>query len=175
MIMFIKLIGAICTVIGTTFIGLLLDKLDVYRMNDLKTLQKAFVFLKGEIDYMITPLPLAMEQVGSRIGSNIGNIFTYAGELMGKKTGYNASELWENAVERYIDDTYLSKVDKSILLSFGNALGYLDKEMQKNNINLCILYLEDEMKKLDLHHQKNGRLYRSLGILSGLLIVILLY
>ena len=67
---------------------------------------------------------------------------------MGKKTGYNASELWENAVERYIDDTYLSKVDKSILLSFGNALGYLDKEMQKNNINLCILYLEDEMKNL---------------------------
>lgn len=173
--MLIKLIGAICTIIGTTCIGLFLDKLEVYRMNDLKKLKQAFIYLKGEIDYMITPLPLAMEQAGSRIDSNIGKIFTYAGELMSKKSGYNASELWEKAVERYIDDTYLSRADKSILLSFGNALGYLDKEMQKNNINLCILYLEDEMKKLDLHHQKNGRLYRSLGILSGLLIVILLY
>jgi stage III sporulation protein AB len=173
--MIIKIIGAICTVIGTAFIGFLLDRLDVYRMNDLKTLQKAFIFLKGEIDYMITPLPVAMEQVGNRIDSNIGKIFTTAGESMSKKTGYNASDLWDEAVELYIYDTYLSKSDKNILLSFGSALGYLDKEMQKNNIELGLLYLEEEMKRLNLHHQKNGRLYRSLGILSGLLIVILLY
>jgi len=124
---------------------------------------------------MITPLPVAMEIVGKRIGSNIGKIFACAGQLMSKKTGFNAAELWENAVELHIKDTYLSKSDKAILLSFGSALGYLDKETQKNSIDLCILYLEDEMKKLDLHHQKNGRLYKSLGILSGLLIVILLY
>lgn len=173
--MIIKIIGAVCTVTGTALIGFLLDKLDVYRMNDLKTLQKALIFLKGEIDYMVTPLPIAMEQVGSRINSNIGKIFICAGESMSKKTGYNASELWESAVERYIQDTYLSKSDKNMLLSFGKALGYLDKEMQKNNIELGLMYLKEEIKKLDLHHQKNGRLYRSLGILSGLLIVILFY
>ncbi|WP_058485258.1 stage III sporulation protein SpoIIIAB [Defluviitalea phaphyphila] len=171
----IKLIGALLIIGGSTFIGFLIDKLERYRMNDLKNLQRALIFLKGEIDYMITPLPVAMEQVGNRIGDNIGQIFIYAGKQMMKKTGYTVTEIWKESVNSHIDNTYLSKEDKNILLSLGNALGYLDKEMQKNNIDLSILYLKEEIKRLDMHHQKNGRLYRSLGILGGLLIVILLY
>ncbi|NLK20919.1 MAG: hypothetical protein GX308_02270 [Epulopiscium sp.] len=173
--MIIKLIGSICLVSGTAFIGFFLDRLEVYRMMDLQAIKKALIFLRGEIDYMITPLPLAMEQVSSLIDPRIGEIFAHTGESMKNKIGCSAKKLWEDAIEFNINNTYLTKSDKNILLSLGDALGYLDKEMQKNNIELILLYLGDEMKKLEIHHQKNGRLYKSLGILGGLLIAILLY
>lgn len=171
----IKVVGATIIITGTALIGFLMDKFEVYRMNDLQNLKRALVFLKGEIDYMITSLPVAMEQVGSKIELGIGKIFTYAGESMKRKSGFSAEQLWEEAVELNCNHTYLSKGDKKNLLLLGSALGYLDKEMQKRNIDLLIIYLEDEIKKLVLHHQKNGRLYKSLGFLGGLLIVILLY
>ncbi|HOQ16369.1 MAG TPA: stage III sporulation protein AB [Defluviitaleaceae bacterium] len=167
--------GALMIITGTAFIGYLFDRFELYRMKDLENIKRALLFLKGEIDYMIASLPVAMEEVGSRVGTNIGKIFSHVGESMKNKRGYSAEKLWKESVELYKDSTYLSKEDINNLLALGTALGYLDKEMQKNNIDLLLVYLEDEINRLKLHRHKNGRLYKTLGFLGGILIVILLY
>jgi len=171
----IKIIGALIIITGTALIGFFMDKFEMYRMKDLENIKRALVFLKGEIDYMIASLPVAMEEVGSRVDSSIGKIFSHVGESMKNKRGYSAEKLWKESVELYKDRTYLSKEDIKNLLSLGTALGYLDKEMQKNNIDLLLVYLEDEIERLKVHRQKNGKLYKTLGFLGGILIVILLY
>ena len=54
-------------------------------------------------------------------------------------------------------------------------MGYLDKEMQKKNIEITLGYIEHKIEELNKKYEKNGRLYRSLGILGGCLVCILLY
>lgn len=58
--------------------------------------------------------------------------------------------------------------------SLGEHLGYLDLEMQMKQLSLYEENLEEEISRLKEEASVKKRLYRSLGILGGLLLAVLL-
>ena len=161
--------------IGATVLGWYIDRLQILRIQDLEGLRRMLYMLRGEVNYAMTPLPNAIEEIINKNHTRVNVIFQELLKHIDEKTGDNLATLWEKAITTQVSYTYLQEEDANILLSFGQSLGYLDKEMQKKNIEITLGYVESKIKQLNKDHEKNGRLYRSLGILGGCLLCILLY
>jgi len=173
--MIIKMLGALFIVLSTSLIGIYYANIEVYRLKDLQTLKKAFTILYSEIDFASTSLPIALEQISNKLNNNIGLIFKDLSMEIGKKTGENIYDIWKRIIEENIRITNLNKEDTEDLVSFGKIVGYLDKNMQLKNIQLYIKSLEDEIIKSREDKIIKSKLYKSLGLLSGLLITIVLF
>jgi len=65
-------------------------------------------------------------------------------------------------------------LDIEQFMSLGSSLGYLDGEMQLNGIEMVISYIDMVTEELKVSSDKNKKMYRSLGVLGGILIVIVL-
>ena len=56
---------------------------------------------------------------------------------------------------------------------FGKLLGKTDKKGQIGEIEITMEFIEKQIDKAELEKNKNSKLYKSLGILCGLGIVII--
>ena len=173
--MFIKTVGMLCIIASATTLGWYVDRIKKYRIEDLDDLKKILYMLHGEVAYSITPLPLALKEIISKSQARINCIFKELLKLIDNKTGEGISALWDQAITNLKPYIYLEEEDIKNLASFGQTLGYLDKEMQKKTIEITLAHIEEQIKKLERQQEKNGRLYRSLGVLGGCLICILLF
>lgn len=173
--MLIKTIGMGCVLISATLLGWYVDKVQLLRIQDLEGLRRVLHMLHAEVNYAMTPLPSAIKEIIHKNQTRVNVILSELLNLMEEKTGENLSLLWEKAITTRLPETYLQEDDANTLISFGQSLGYLDKEMQKKNIEITLGYIENKIDLLGKQHEKNGRLYRSLGVLGGCLICILLY
>ena len=173
--MLIKTIGMACILISATILGWYIDRVKILRIEDLEGVKRVLQMIHGEVNYAITPLPMALQEIMDKNHTRINCILKELLKLINNKTGENISLLWEKAVKSQSPYLYLEEEDITSLLSFGQTLGYLDKEMQKKNIEITTDYIEGQIKRLEKQQDKNGRLYRSLGILGGCLLCILLF
>lgn len=173
--MLIKSIGMAFVLIGATTLGWCIDRVQLYRIEDLEGVRSILYMLHSEVNYSITPLPTALREIIDKSNSRVNCIFTRLLSLIGEKTSESITVLWEKAVKSQLPKTYLEEEDEKNLLSFGQTLGYLDKEMQKKNIEITIEHIEKQIARLEKKHDKSGHLYRSLGILGGCLLCILLF
>lgn len=173
--MIIKTIGMVFVIGGATLLGWYVDKLQILRIQDLEGLRRMLHMLHGEVSYAMTPLPSAIEEIINKNHTRINIILKELLSLIEAKTGDNLATLWKDAITSHVSYTYLQEEDTKILLTLGQSLGYLDKEMQKKNIEITLGYIEHKIAELNKKYEKNGRLYRSLGILGGCLLCILLY
>jgi stage III sporulation protein AB len=77
-------------------------------------------------------------------------------------------------VKKCIRMTALNKEDEQVLLSFGRSLGNTDLDGQIRNIRLTLGQLAMQERKAEENRKKNESMYRSLGILGGMAVVIVL-
>lgn len=170
----IRIIGIILVMTSSTLAGLYLANIETFRKKDLKEMKKALIILLSEIEYTLTPLPQAMDNISKRVEEPISNIFSEFCENLNKKTGQGISEVWLEVLDKNKGNTYFENEDIEHLKSFGKTLGYLDTGFQINSISITIKYMEDKIEELNMTSLKNKKLYQSLGVLCGLLICIVL-
>ena len=170
--MFIQILGALMVLASSTLIGTYFGSAHGYRAKDLLQLRKALVILKGEIEYTLTPLSQACANVAERVLSPIAEIFLDLSYLLNERVP--PEQAMYSAIAKHKTNTYLSKDDIAQLQSLAKTLGYLDKNLQTNTLELTIKYLDDNIKEqMDLHI-KNKKLYQTLGVLGGMLVIIVL-
>ena len=71
-------------------------------------------------------------------------------------------------------ETALKKKEYEILRQFGETLGRHDLISQQKHIKLALTHLETEEAEANLAQAKNEKMVKSLGFLSGLLLILLL-
>ena len=69
----------------------------------------------------------------------------------------------------------LTVVDRQILTDLGNVLGSTGLQGQIDQLNLLQSRLKSQLEAASQRYATNGNLYRSLGLMGGLLLVILLW
>lgn len=144
------------------------------RIQDLKDLKRILTLLRGDIRYANTPLPEAVQALSVRHDGKYKSFFSKIAERLNELGGVSFSEIWKEAIQKELDKTSLSKKDLQALTQFGENLGYLDKEMQLNTIDLYLSQIEEEIKDLSKNVKEKSYLYNSLGILGGIFITILM-
>ena len=172
--MIIKIIGSILIISSSSFIGLLLSFDCIKRPNEIRMLQSMFHILLNEICFLSNLLKDAFDKVTIRNKSPVAVFFKDTIKNLDSNNNLTASMAWELAIINNIKKTALNKEDGEILISFGKMLGTSDIEGQIKSINLLLEQLKLQEKKAEQKKQKNSSMYRNLGILGGLTIIIIL-
>lgn len=171
--MILKIIGASMTIASMSAIGFYFSLLLKIRLKELKELKNDMFILKGDIRYNQTPLPEALEQIGRRDTSNFKVFFEEVSRALKENEGGTFMEIWKQNVDKSLKDTCLVLQDREALSKFGECLGFLDKEMQMNTIDLYIAQLDLQIDDLTSIIKERTRLYNLLGIMAGVFVTII--
>ncbi|NGQ94719.1 stage III sporulation protein AB [Brevibacillus sp. SYP-B805] len=170
----VKLIGSAIILFSATMVGWQVGKLYAMRPVQLRTLLIALQMLETEIVYGSTPLHRAFVKIGRRMAKEIGGIFLTAAELMGTAEALSTQVCWQTAVEQHWSQTVLRKEEKDVLLNLGYVLGSSDRHDQQKHLRLTMTHLRGLEEEARLEQGKYENMYKSLGFLGGLLVVILM-
>jgi stage III sporulation protein AB len=172
--MVIQGIGAILIVSATTFVGFAFAAKDKYRLKELGEIERGILLMKNQISYLGTPLAQLLDEISWKTEGVAGFSFQEIARRMEERQGNSAEEIWESTWTEFGKKSYLTAVDLEELTAFGRTLGFLEKEQQEGSMDMLLHYLRQMQEKINRRLEKNGRLYYSMGVLSGLLLVITL-
>ena len=150
-------------------IGLLKSQKYKYRVEELKEFKNALNIFKTKIRFTYEPLPEIFRQISGSINPSIGSIFKIASYNM---KFFSAGDAWNKAVDTNILNINLE--DRNILKNLSKLLGRTDLEGQISQIELTSNFLDEQIAKAERERQKNESMYRKLGMIIGLGIVIIL-
>jgi len=155
--------------LSSSMIGILLSKKYSNRVKELQEFQNALNIFKTKIRYTAEPIPEIFTEISSNMNSNIGSIFKVASNNMKLVTAGEAWSLALNAEVLNIDDE-----DKNILKNLSKLLGKTDIEGQISQIELTSTFLDEQISKAEREKNKSEKMYRTLGVILGVAIVIIL-
>lgn len=173
--MLFKLIGSILILVSSSFLGFYFSKECTKRPRELRELQALFQMFENEISFLSSTVTEAFSKLSNCYDSSTGFFFSGTVELLTSNSNINASDAWEMAVKENIKKTALKKEDEAIIISFGKILGASDLEGQISNIRLTLTQLKMQEQKAEELKEKNRTMYRNLGVLGGLAVVIILF
>lgn len=164
-----KLLAIGLVLIGCIMGGVWLDEDQKKRIVELEKFIYLFELLKAEIDYRLTPLKEACLTVGKRTNNkSIEAVMIGFAKSLEDKESVRVEEMWEKAIDAQKQAFHLQEADYKLLYGFGGACGYLDKNMEKRNIEMILERLRQVTNEAKEKYQKTSKLNRSLGVLIGL-------
>ena len=173
--MFATMIGAVALVASCAALGFYLAAQEGFRVHDLQELKKALMILSSEIEHLRAPLPIACANIAKRTKEPVSALFANFSQFLMENEGETAYQLWMQAIESQKSRAHLTAEDWDVIEGFGKTLGYLDKQMQQSAIAYTVGYIDEKTAGLQAQSDKNKRMYRSLGVICGLLLVVLLW
>ena len=170
---YFRYIFLILVITGSTSIGFLLSKKYVNRVIELKKISSFINILKNKIRFTHKPLIEALEEIGN-IDKNerISNIFLKTSRKIKDK---KVLEAWSEAIEEEKFFLDLTNEDINLIKQFGAMLGKEDLEGEISKMEEFSVLLNSQIKKAEGESLKNEKMYKSLGTIIGLAIVIILF
>lgn len=175
-----KIVGAAMVIGGASGCGFWLAGQYGQRLRELEQLRQMIFLLKGQILYANAPLAEAFETVGSRTEGELAGLFLAVAERIEGQQGESFYQMWQEEIEKLGKSgkqpggLAISKSDRQTLMSLGEHLGFLDRDMQERNLLLYLEQLDMRIQQMREHKQERCRLYTSLGIMGGLFLTVLL-
>lgn len=158
-----------------TLWGLLIANNYKQRPLELRNLRSMLNLLETEIIYASTPLPIALDKIAKHADNNISKLFYKARDYLISGNGITADEAWQKALNDILNNSYLLEEDTGILKNFGIGLGCSGKNEQLKNIQLAKELLKKQELKAEQDKSQNERLWKTMGFLSGIAIVLLIF
>lgn len=165
----IKIIIYTFIFLSCSFIGILISRKYVNRVNELKEFKNALNIFKTKIRYTYEPIPEIFMQISKSVNSNISNVFSQAANKMDILA---AGEAWNMALK--MEELSINEEDKNALNNLSKLLGKTDLEGQLNQIEMTSDFLDEQIKKAEKEKNKNEKMYRTLGMILGMTIVVIL-
>ena len=168
-----KIIGAILIIVGTTWTGFEASRHLSERPRQLRLLKSALQSLEAEIMYGHTPLHEAARRLSTQMAKPLSWFFErFATKLTGAET--TVKKAWEESLNEVWKMTAFKQGEYEIMKQFGETLGRHDRISQQKQILLALSHLEREEADAFERQAKYEKMVKSLGFLSGILLIILL-
>lgn len=171
----LKLLGAVIVLLSGTLAGFYQAQQFATRPRQIRELTLALQRLETEISYGFTPLPEALARIGSSLRDPLGSLFRDAARKMSPEHGTTAQESIRSALQAHWKQTSMKRSERDVLEQLGSVLGTSDRQDQMKHIALAAgqLRLEEAAARED--QAKYEKMSKSLGLLLGALIVILIF
>ena len=108
-------------------------------------------------------------EIANKIDGNIGTIFNVAANNMKEMS---AGEAWRKAL--LISKNNLNKEDVATIQNLSRLLGQTDIEGQISEVEVVNNFLTVQLENASEERRKNEKMYRTLGLVTGLTIAIIL-
>lgn len=172
----LKWIGASLILFAGTAFGWMQASRFTRRPQEIRQLINALLTLESEVVYGLSPLPIALERTASSVPPPISLLFREASarlrEPLSERT---AGESWAEAVEEVWPKLTLREAEKASLLALSPTLGLTDCDDQAKHLRLAAAQLRSEEEIAREEQLRYERMWKSLGVLSAALVVILMY
>ena len=170
----VKIIASLMILISSSLLGYIYGMSYRKRLENLILMENCIKLLETEIIYGANPLPEALISVYKKGNAKISYIFkVIAEELTIKKTG-TVIECFQSVVNILKDKLSFEDEDIELFLNLGRVIGTSDRFDQEKNFKLILTQIKTLETEARLSKDKNEKLFKSLGVLSGLTIVIIL-
>lgn len=169
----IKILGAFIIIMATTWTGFEVSRHLSERPRQLRQLKMALQTLDAEIMFGHTPLHEASRRLATQMLGPLAEFFNiFSNKLTGTDTTVKIA--WNESLEEIWPLTALKESEQEILRQFGETLGRHDRISQQKQIMLAITHLEREEIDARDKQIRYEKMVKSLGFLTGLLLIILL-
>jgi stage III sporulation protein AB len=174
MFLFVKLTGSLLVLLSSISIGMYYSQKLKDRINELNELRFLFTAMGTEISYFNTIMPEIFLKLSSHSKSKVGFIFSGTIDNLAISSVKSITEAWEKSIISCRDKLNLKESDMKILINYGMNLGNSDEESQLKHLNFLIKQLEIQEKEAMAARERNSVLYRNLGVLGGVAVIIIL-
>ncbi|MFZ5824049.1 MAG: stage III sporulation protein SpoIIIAB [Bacillota bacterium] len=169
-----KLLGAALTVGVPTVVGFQIAARYRRRPAELRALQTGLAVLVTEVEYGATPLPEALRSAARAAGTVVGPLLSDAAARIERGGGITAGEALTAAVRRGAGESALAPADLEILTALAAVLGASGRSDQVRHLRLALDRLAGAEAEATAERARYERMYRYVGVLSGLALVLIL-
>ncbi|MGI6731271.1 MAG: hypothetical protein ACOX5F_05125 [Anaerovoracaceae bacterium] len=170
----IKFLLYILIIAGASISGMLKAKSFDNRVFHLQDFISTLKILESEMKYLMDPLPEIFKRIQHIKRGMTSMLFQTTWEMLQEDQTHNFSQCWEKAVYTVYNESSLTREDKEIIVDFGMNIGKTDIENQLNIFSRTSSLLEGQVKEAIEHRTTKGKMYKSLGVAIGILVVIIL-
>lgn len=153
----------------STITGITISKMYENRVKELREFKSILNIIKTKIKFTYEPLAEIFKQIAKDSSTNIEKIF---GKMVNQIQYCQVREVWENCIQEA--DISIKQEDKDIIKKLGQLLGQTDVEGQVSEIEVTQNFLDMQITKAEEEKNKNQKMYKTLGIVVGLVFVIIL-
>ena len=142
------------------------------RPAQIRQLQFALTVLAGEIRFRQTPLPVALRAVAAATSAPVGQLFSDLAAALAAADGRGLSWAWRQVKPGR--GLALAPEDLTLLGSLMQVLGASSVAEQAKQLELHLLHLRQLEKEAERSRTANEKIWRYLGVFSGLALVLIL-
>lgn len=163
---FIKYASLLGILIISSYLGIYKAKEYENRVKKLTKFKSALIMFKSKIEFTYEPIKNIFEDISKVIYKDENNIFENV--IKNEKDIYTS---WKEAVR--CENSFTIE-DIEIIETIGKLLGKTDLEGQVSEINLGLNLVEKQIETAENEKNKNVKLYKTMGIVCGIGICIIL-
>lgn len=145
------------------------------REKTLETLHRMIILLKGEIRCGNASLADAFCEIGEKFTGEYQSFLKETAKEMQCMKGESFDVIFRRCAEQMLMYHKISEEEKECFVSLGERLGYLDREMQLRQLELYENELIRCIEGLRVVIPEKRKVYRSLGVLGGILLAVLVW
>lgn len=170
-----RLAGALLLVAASTLLGMAMGRWYTQRASQLRDLLLALEVLETEIRYGAVHLSEALRRAGSTVEPPVRDFFLSVAEGLDGHPALSGAEAWERGLARTAHRLSLDREEKAALRAVGVRLGASDADDQVRYLQAARHVLRRHAEKAEGQRDQGVRLWRYLGVCTGLALVLLLY
>lgn len=172
--MLFKFLGGLLIVSASGLLGILFSNQLLLRYRELLNLRRVMQMLETEVAYGATPLPVALISVSNKSEGLASSFFRNVSQDLSNRSFYTVREAWNDSAEKILMHSILLNSDIELIKSFGSILGCSDIEDQKKHFQLFYLQLRHQEDAALEEVKRSAKMYRSLGFLLGIAVIVVL-
>jgi len=171
----LKLLGALLITLSSAAAGYGIIEFKRMRVKEIEEMKKAVSCYKGCVSAMGYGVQEAFFETSNRVSGAVKDMFITASEGAENKSAERVDEIWKSAVKKCFDNSFFSKEDLDTVNSFGIIPGFMDTKQQCETADIVISELGNKEELLRKKLQSEEKMFRSSGVLCGILLSILLF
>ena len=171
----IKLLGALLIIAAGTAFGFAQSRRLRERPLQIRRLLIMLQQLETEIAYGVVPLPEALAKLGRQTAEPLGGWLQETAARLGGDEPSTVRDVWERTVAAYWPGTAMKEAEKETIVRLGHSLGATDRADQLKHLRLAAAQLTGFEAEAADERRRYETMWKSLGLLGGALIVVMLY
>ena len=141
----------------------------------LKQLKSWLSFFRGKLMFEGATVEEALKESAEIAGAPFFVWLNEVSEQLMLRDGRSFMQIWDGHLERHGKRWGLAEAEITGLKQFGSHLGQMDREQQARAVCMLEECLDEGIQTAEKEIQAKEKLYRSLGILAGCMIIILIW
>lgn len=172
--MLLKLVGSVAVLVACGGIGFFAASEVLRRERQLRTLYTAFLLIAGDIRYQKSSLPEAFLAAAGREQGEFSDFFASVSERLYAHETESFEQVFCEQLKETFAKSALKRKDIALLEQLSRMCGRMDDTLQVAAIEWYLEQLAQVLKELARENGEKTALFRRMGILGGIFLLVLL-